>query len=252
MYAISPITIGMYSVTETDTTIVTSRPLQRSLSGIRLLEPLDDDTTESLERQCKWRRYRSGERLFARGSVGREVFFIVNGEVQILGTNEAGKEITLAHIHAGDTVGEMAAIDGQPRSANVVAVEDTLVAVLEAESFVELLKRNGEISFELLHRLSSMVRKGDERVLELSILEAKQRICAELLRLARRDAAASDLWVISPLPSLRQIAGSASTSREVAASTLSQLYPRGIATRRGENLYILDRPALEGFARTSL
>jgi hypothetical protein len=53
------------------------------------------------------------------------------------------------------------------------------------------------------------------------------------------------------LPSLRRIAGNASTTREVAASTLSQLYPARIATRRGEHLYILDRPALKKFARAS-
>lgn len=236
---------------EVKTTIVTSKPLQRTLARTKLLETLDGDAIRNLESQCKWRRYRSGERIFARGSVGREVFFIVEGEVQILGTNEAGREITLAHAHAGDTVGEMAAIDGQQRSANVVAFEDCLVAVLGAEQFVAILKHNGAISFELLQRLSSMVRRGDERVLELSILEAKQRICAELLRLVKRDASVPDLWVIKPLPSLRQIAGSASTTREVAASTLNQLYPRRIVTRRGENLYVLDRPALEDFARAS-
>ncbi len=231
--------------------IVTNKPLRRSLAGIKLLEGLDRETIQVLETQCKWRRYRNGERIFARGSGGREVFFIVVGEVQILGANEAGREITLAHAHAGDAVGEMAAIDGQSRSANVVAFQDSLVAVLAAEHFVALLKQHGAISFELLQRLSTMVRKGDDRVLELSILEGKQRICVELLRLAKRDDAVSDLWVIKPLPSLRQIAGSASTTREVAASTLSQLYPAKVATRRGENLYILDRPALENFARAS-
>lgn len=236
---------------QADTNIVTSKPLRRSLAGIKLLKDLDREAIQALEMQCKWRRYRNGERIFARGSSGREVFFIVSGEVQILGANEAGREITLAQAFAGDAVGEMAAIDGQSRSANVVAFQDCLVAVLGAEHFVALLKQNGAMSFELLQRLSSMARKGDDRVLELSILEAKQRICVELLRLAKRDDAVSDLWVIKSLPSLRQIAGNASTTREVAASTLSQLYPARIATRRGEHLYILDRPALKKFARAS-
>ncbi len=228
------------------------REIKRSLQGIRLLKELDEASLQGLEEQCKWRRYRSGERIFARGSMGQEVFFIVDGEVEILGTTDSGREIILAQISAGNTVGEMAAIDGHARSARVAAVDDSVVAVLGAEPFTELLKAHGSISFELLERLSSMVRKGDERVLELSILEAKQRTCAELLRLATEDSASPDLWVIQPLPPLREIAGNAGTTREIVANTLSQLYPPNIATRKGENLYIIDRQALEKFASADL
>lgn len=232
--------------------IVTENEVPRTLRGVTLLDELDDDALAALEEQCKWRRYRAGERLFTRDSIGREVFFIVDGEVQILGVSGSGQEITLAHAHAGDTVGEMAAIDGQSRSASVVALEDSLVAVLDPDPFLDVLKQHGTISLSLLQRLSSMVRSGDDRVLELSILEAKQRICAELLRLAEPDSSAADLWVIRPLPPLRQIAGKASTTREIVANTLRQLYPPKVAQRKGENFYILDRQALENFARTTL
>jgi CRP-like cAMP-binding protein len=239
-------------MSKADTVVVTEHEVPRTLRGVTLLDELDDDALVTLEEKCKWRRYRAGERLFTRGSIGGEVFFIVNGEMQILGVSGSGQDITLAHAHAGDTVGEMAAIDGQPRSASVVALEDSLVAVLDPDSFLDMLKQYGGISLSLLQRLSSMVRSGDDRVLELSILEAKQRICAELLRLAEPDASAAELWVIRPLPPLRNIAGNASTTREIVANTLGHLYPRNIAQRKGENLYILDRQALENFARTTL
>jgi CRP-like cAMP-binding protein len=228
------------------------KAIRRSLGDIELLKPLEGEAIQALEGQCKWRRYRAGERLFARGSLGQEVFFIVDGEVEILGTTDSGREVALAKARAGSSVGEMAAIDGQARSASVAAVVDTVVAVLDAAPFIELLKAQGSISFELLQRLSSMVRKGDERVLELSILEAKQRTCAELLRLAVQDTETPDLWVIRPLPPLRAIAGSAGTTREIVANTLSQLYPQNIATRKGDSLFILDRQALEKFASAAL
>jgi CRP-like cAMP-binding protein len=237
---------------EDSATIVTGSKLTRSLAGISLLEDLDADAIAAVEEACKWRRYQSGERLFARGSMGKEVFFIVQGGVQILGVADTGREITLAHVLAGDTVGEMAAIDGQPRSANVIATEDSLVAVLDAASFIELLKQFGTISFGLLQRLSMMVRTSGDRVVELSVLEAKQRVCSELLRLSKLVPSVDDLWGIEPLPSLRQIAGSAGTTREITANTLSQLYARNIANRKGENLYIADRKALEEFAKASL
>jgi CRP-like cAMP-binding protein len=239
-------------MTETGAAIVTEAKLTRTLAGIRLLADLDADAIAGVEEICRWRRYQSGERLFARGSLGREVFFIVQGSVQILGVADTGREITLANVGAGDTVGEMAAIDGQPRSANVLATEDSLVAVLDAESFVVLLKQFGTISFVLLQRLSMMVRESGDRVVELSVLEAKQRVCREILRLSKLVPSVADLWGIEPLPPLRQIAGGAGTTREIAANTLGQLYARNIANRKGDNLYITDRKALEEFARATL
>ena len=230
---------------------VTESAPKRSLENLDMLSSIGGDSVRSIEEQCRWRRYRAGERLFSRGSMGDDVFFIVEGQVRVIGLADSGQEVTLATAGSGDTVGEMAAIDGLPRSASVEATADSLVAVLGAEPFVDLLKEQGRISLYLLRRLSSMVRIGDDRVLELSVLEAKQRICAELLRLAKPDDAGEDLWVIEPLPPLRQIAGAAATTREVVANTLNQLYPRKIAVRKGENLFILDPLALKRFTLTS-
>jgi len=228
---------------------VTESALKRTLADMQLLGSISDASRKVIEENCKWRRYRAGERLFSRGSMADDVFFIVDGKVRIIGLADSGQEITLANAESGNTVGEMAAIDGLPRSASVEAVEDSLVAVLDAEPFISLLEDHGHISLDLLRRLSAMVRIGDDRVLELSVLEAKQRICTELLRLAQPDQAAADLWVIQPLPPLRQIAGAAATTREIVANTLNQLYPRKIAVRKGDNLFILDRAALETFAQ---
>jgi CRP/FNR family transcriptional regulator, cyclic AMP receptor protein len=218
---------------------------RRSLAGVSLLRDLDGEERAALERQCVWRRYRLGERVFERGSDGRDVFFVVEGTVNIVGFSATGREITFATAQAGDTVGELAAIDEQPRSASVVASADSLLAVLPAEPFVELLRRHGEITFKLLRRLSTIVRRGDARVVELSSLQATQRVYAELLRLAKPDAAAPDLWTIKPLPTLRDLASQASTTRELVASALSQLYPSGLIRRKGDALYIIDRAALE-------
>ena len=141
---------------------------RRSLAGAKLLRGLDGGARAALEQDCAWRRYRPGERLFERGSDGREVFFVIEGSVNIVSFSPLGREITFATAEAGDTVGEMAAIDGLPRSASVVALEDSLVAVLPAGTFMAMLERHGEIAVLLLQRLSTMIRKSGERVLELS------------------------------------------------------------------------------------
>ena len=75
----------------------------------------------------------------------------------------------------------------------MVASEESLLAVLHSDPFLELLRRRAEITLRLLQRLAVSVRRGNERVMELSTLEATNRIYAELLRLAEPDATADEL-----------------------------------------------------------
>ncbi len=174
-----------------------------TLAGVTLFEGLDEDERRRLESRCTWRRYSPGELVLERGSESREVLFIVTGSVDILNFSLTGREVAFARLLAGDCFGELAAIDGQPRSASVVAAEKTLVAVLPSEQFIELL------------------------------------------RMARPDVAVPNLWVIHPLPPLREIASRISTTRETVARALSQLYPTGLARRKGKSLYIPDRDKFE-------
>ena len=218
---------------------------RRSLAGVKLFSCLDADAREGLERECAWRRYRTGERVFERGSQSSEVFFVIEGAVNIVSFSPTGREITFAEVGFGETVGELAAIDGQPRSASVVATEDSLLAILPAESFIELLKRNGEVAFTLLQRMSGIVRKGTDQVIQVSSVAATNRIYSELLKRAEQDPTVPDLWVIKPLPPIRELASKAGTTRELVSNTLNRLYPSGLIRRKGNNLYIMDRSALE-------
>lgn len=220
---------------------------KRTLSAISLLHGLDEAERARLEGRCTWRHYAPGETVLERGADSRDVLFIVQGAVNIVNYSLSGREVAYATLRAGDAVGELAAIDGQPRSASVVAAEKTLIAVLPAERFLELLRENAEVTFRLLRRLTDMVRSGDVRIMELSTLAATQRVYAELLRMAVPDTAVPSLWVIHPLPPLREIASRVSTTRETVARALSQLYPTGLLRRKGRSLYIMDR---EKFQRT--
>jgi CRP-like cAMP-binding protein len=223
---------------------VTTSPRQ-TLAGVKLLASVDPAERAALEAASVWRRYRPGERVFERDTPSRDVFFIVEGAVNVVRLSSMGREITFATLRTGEAVGELGAIDGSPRSASVVATEDTLMAVLSAERFIELLKAHGEVAFQLLLRLSVTVRRGSDRVLELTTVGARNRVYAELLRLARPDGAAQELWIVDPLPALREIAGQASTTREQVANALNHLYPSGLVRRKGNTLYITDRSALE-------
>jgi CRP/FNR family cyclic AMP-dependent transcriptional regulator len=224
---------------------------RRTLDGVKLLGSLNPEIRKALEGKCAWRRYRLGERVFERGTEGREVLFVIEGAVNIVGFSAIGSELMFATAGAGETIGELAAIDGQPRSASVVAAEDSLLAALPSEIFTELLKRHGEVAFRLLQRLAGIVRKDDERIVEISSVKSTNRVYAELLRLAEPDPATPGLWAIKPLPPLRELASKSSTTRELVASALSRLYPSGLIRRRGNNLYIMNRAAVEDIVRVA-
>jgi CRP-like cAMP-binding protein len=181
------------------------------------------------------------------GAESREVFFIIDGAVSVVNFSANGREIAFATVEAGDLFGEISAIDGRPRSASVVAVAPSLIATLPAVTFVELLKTEAEVSFRLVERMTKLVRAGDIRIMELSTLAAAQRVYAELLRMAQPDAAVPGLWVVRPLPPLREIASRVSTTRESAARALSQVYSTGLMRRKGRNLYLMDKAKLEEF-----
>jgi len=222
-----------------------SEAAERTLAGIALFEGLDPAELRRLEGLCRWRRYSNGERILDYGSESREVLFVIEGSASIVNFTLSGREVAFASVEAGDYFGELAAIDGQPRSASVVAGKDTLLAALPSDRFLELLHSEAGITFRVLERLARMVRSGDVRIMELSALAANQRVYAELLRMARPDAAVPDQWVIRSLPPLREIASRVSTTRETVARAVSQLYRTGLVRRKGRNLYLMDRGELE-------
>jgi CRP-like cAMP-binding protein len=230
--------------------IVRQLNAERTLAGLALFEGLDETERRRLEDRCRWRVFHAGERVLETGSDSRDVFFVIQGAVNIVDFSLSGREIGFASVRSGTYFGELSALDGQPRSAYAIAAEDSLLASLAPNIFLDLLQRRVEITFRVLQRLTQMVRAGDRRIMELSTFAATQRVYAELLRMAVPDSAVPGLWVVRPLPPLREIASRTSTTRETVNRALTQLYPLDLLRRKGRNLYVMDRAAVEDIIRT--
>jgi CRP/FNR family cyclic AMP-dependent transcriptional regulator len=231
-------------------TITATPDVGRRLSEFALFADLEESERKSIEQRCHKRTYARNETILDKGSQSREVFFVLKGAVSVITFSPAGREITLAAVKAGDFFGELAAIDGQPRSASVSAIEKTEIAIMPPELFNELIRTRAIVSFRLLERLARMVRASGVRILELSTLQAAQRVYAELLRMAQPDAAVPGLWVVRPLPPMHEIASMTSTTRETVNRAVSQLYPSGLLKRKGRNLYIMERTKLEDIVQS--
>jgi CRP-like cAMP-binding protein len=217
----------------------------RSLEAVELFAPLDPAERAKLAGACAWRTYRNHEQIFDRLDTGRDVFFVARGKARIVNYSFSGREISFTDLGPGAFFGELAAIDGQPRSASVVAVGETLVAAMPSGIFSRVVSEHPEVAMGMIRYLAGMVRRATERIMELSTVGANNRVHAELLRLATTAGEDVNAAVISPIPTHSDIAARVSTTRETVARVLSELNRAGLVERRGDKLLITDFGRLE-------
>jgi CRP-like cAMP-binding protein len=216
-----------------------------SLQGIALFKDLAQAEREACEQQCTWRRFAPDEQIIDRTSDSRDVFFVVEGRVRVVNYSLSGREISFDERQAGDFFGELAAIDGGPRSANVVALADTLVAIMSPERFTAFVTGHPSAAFAILRRLVSVVRTSTGRIMDLSTLAAHDRVRGEILRLARAGLRSDGTAHISPIPIHADIASRVSTTRETVARVFGDLTRHGLLKRAPNALILLDVPRLE-------
>jgi len=217
-----------------------------TLRGIDLLKDLSADELEAVEKACRWKRYDKEEQIIDRQSDSRDTFFIVSGRVRVVIYSLSGREVTLDDNETGSFFGELAAIDGYPRSASVMALTETLVASLPPQNFMDMLARHPEIAMKVMRRLAWVIRSSTERIMDLSTLGANNRVHAELIRLAIADMdTETNFAVISPIPVHSDIASRVSTTRETVARVLNDLARQGIVQRQKTSLMIADMDRLK-------
>jgi CRP/FNR family transcriptional regulator, cyclic AMP receptor protein len=208
------------------------------LQGVKLLACLSPDEREAIAKRCAWRRFGAGETIIGRDDESRHIAWIVEGRARIVVVTAGGREVVYAEIGSGSHVGELAAIDEGPRSAEVVALEPCQVASLSPEEFRALLERHASVALELLRHLAGIVRLADLRITELSTMGAVHRVCRELLRRGHRRPS-DNACVIEQLPTQEALAGLTGTTRETVARILAQLANAGLVRRQGRGTMIL-------------
>lgn len=214
--------------------------INKSLAGIELLIEIKPERMVELERFARWRHYEAKELVFDMQSSGTELYFIVEGALQVVNYSPAGREISFAMVPAGGYIGEMSSIDQKTRSATVVAVGGTVLASITSDTFKKLISDYPKIALVVLQDLAAMVRAADERIMDLSTLSAINRVHSELLRLAEIDDDNDNVAVITPIMTHSDIAARASTTRETVSRVLSNLTRVQILERESDALRVLD------------
>ncbi len=211
-----------------------------TLTRTGLLADLTPEQREPIEKACRWRRFAPHEQIIDRQSLARDVFFVVEGRVRVVNYSLSGREVTLDDVEPGGHFGELAALDGEPRSASVMALTDSLLAELPYGHFLRAMENHWSIAFKVMLNLAHIVRASNARIMDLSTLAANNRVHAELLRQARAAMTGPRQASISPIPVHSDIAGRVSTTRETVARVLSDLARQGVVERRRGALVIPD------------
>jgi CRP/FNR family cyclic AMP-dependent transcriptional regulator len=221
----------------------------RWVDGFKELSPVD---TARASAQCHWHWFELGERVLSQEDRTTDVFFIVQGRVRITNYAADGSEVSFRDMSVGEIFGELAAIDGLPRSASAVALSRALLASMSAQNYRRLLEAHPALIWHCLKRLARLVRALSDRVVEFATLSVRERICAELLRMAAPSSDREDLWEIDRLPTHTELASRIATHREAVTRVLHKLEQEGMTRREGRKLILADLAGLRGVSEEKI
>nr|WP_255528964.1 Crp/Fnr family transcriptional regulator [Roseomonas rosulenta] len=171
-----------------------------------------------------------------------DVFFVLSGSVRIAVRTPGGRELILQDVPAGGFFGEMAAIDGASRSASVTALHRSRVCRVPGALFMTILAESPALSRRMMQLLTARIREANSRMLELTSLDIRHRLYADLLR-AAGPPAADGSRSISPPPVQQILAQRIGARREPVSREIARLLREGVLARSRGALIIL-RPML--------
>lgn len=211
-----------------------------TLLGVDIFRSLENDARASIARHCHTYRYVPQHAVVCNQEASNDVYFVISGKVRATLFSRSGKEVAFRDLGSGEMFGDLSAIDGRPRCANVITQEESVVLTMGSPAFQDVLRDHPAVAFSVLCRLTGMVRDLSDRVVEFSTLGVNNRIHAELLRLARKHPGEGGQVEITRPPTHADIASRVSTRREAVTKELSRLTDAGLIERRGKSLVVRD------------
>ena len=207
----------------------TKQTLTVHLQKIPLLAGVNEDTLKQVGEAMQIRVVERGNHVIEKGSTGHHLMFLLTGRLQAFDLTEDGREVGLNFLSPGDYFGELSIIDNLPRSATVVACENSLIASLPRAQALALFYHNPLVAERLIKRMASSIRNAANYRTILSIPSAFQRVFALLNQFAK--TAPGGLVVIEKMPTQQEIAIMVNTSRETVSRAIQILLQKGVVEK---------------------
>lgn len=190
-------------------------------------------------------RYPAHSVIVSEHETDDDVFFILSGAARAATFTDNGREVMFSDLTPGDCFGFFAALDGEPRSTNIVALTDSCIARLSARQFNDVIASDTDIMRAIMIYLVRRVRALSTRMTEVTTRNAEARLISELLSLASKSGTDGDSAVIDPLPTQQELATIIFSQRESVGRDMSRLKDAGLIARKGRRLTI---PSLKALA----
>lgn len=206
---------------------------------VALFSELEPGELETLSRLASARTYAAGSPIIREAEPGDLFFVILRGEVKVSVDSPDGREVVLSHLQAGDFFGEMALFGGEGRSASVTATSDCELVALARADFLAVLARDFSLTRKILQTLSTRLRKANDVIESMALLDVGGRLARYLLRLADESGQAPvDGYFVVNRPTHQEIANSIGATRETVTRMLKQFEDRKLIRTKGQTVWV--------------
>jgi CRP/FNR family cyclic AMP-dependent transcriptional regulator len=224
---------------------MTQDAVSRLLARTRILADLKPDEIDRVARECRVRRYRAGERIFAAGAPGGEIYVVAEGSISLTVTSEAGAEVVLAVMEPPRSFGELSAIDGQPRVANAVVRQPSVLVSIPRESVARLLREHSSVASALLVEMAAMIRQVDGRATDLVLKDLRGRVLQYLRESVGDTTARAGGYVpVDVRRTQTELAQLVGGSRQQVNRIIVALEAEGALQRKGSRIVAIRRDLL--------
>ncbi len=227
---------------------MTAEQIREVLRNKSVLAALPDAALDELVRRGQPARFAKGAAIYHRGDAGDSLMIILSGRVKIGIVTTDARDVTLNFLGPGDLNGELAALDGKPRSADATALEATEALVIWRRDLLPVIEQHPEAMLGIIEALAGKVRAMSSAV-EHAGLQMAARAANALLRLAdQHGRPTADGILIDLKLSQRDLGSYAGLSRENMNRQLGELREQGLIRADGAVITVLDRDGLEACA----
>jgi CRP/FNR family transcriptional regulator, cyclic AMP receptor protein len=218
------------------------------LATVPLFNGLDRVELERFAEVTREKSYPTGSVILFEDDPGDSLFVVREGRVKVVLIGEDGREVILGVLGVGEYFGELSLIDDRPRSAHVIAMEDSNLLVLRREDFRKRVESSPSVAWSLLTELSRRLRRADDKIGGLVLLDVPGRIARLLLDLAEE----SGTNAIEKTLTHQTIAQMIGASRETVSRAMKDFQDAGWITVERRRIALADRAALEQRAQVRM
>jgi CRP/FNR family transcriptional regulator, cyclic AMP receptor protein len=218
------------------------------LATVPLFNGLDRIELERFAEVTREKSYPKGSVILFEDDPGDSLFVVREGRVKVVLIGEDGREVILGVLGVGEYFGELSLIDDRPRSAHVIAMEDSNLLVLRREDFRKRVESSPSVAWSLLTELSRRLRRADDKIGGLVLLDVPGRIARLLLDLAEE----SGTNAIEKTLTHQTIAQMIGASRETVSRAMKDFQDAGWITVERRRIALADRAALEQRAQVRM